>query len=211
LLNVIRTSGLVGQTASEAIQASSTSEALARAQEEILVRRSLESTVPVIAQGHDVMGGPMWGSTYAAAIFAFVPRWVWPEKPRGPGSIYTQNFLGEVREGSAVPVPPTAEEYWNFGFPGVILMSALYGALIRYAHTAYMRRHDNPFVVAAFVVFVTAFRFSTDDLVAWQQQTIFLLFTLGLAVVFAHRRSCSRVNLTASPLPAPAANPHALG
>lgn len=210
-LNVVRTSGLVGQTASEAIQGSSTSEALARAQEEILVRRSLESTVPVISQGHDVMGGPLWGSTYAAAIFAFVPRWIWPEKPRGPGSIYTQNFLGEVREGSAVPVPPTAEEYWNFGFPGVILMSALYGALIRYAHTAYMRRHDNPFVVAAFVIFVCAFRFSTDDLVAWQQQTIFLIFTLGLAVVFANKKSDGPLPLTSSPVPAPAVSPQRLG
>jgi hypothetical protein len=210
-LNLVRTSGLVGQTASEAIQASSTSEALARAQEEILVRRSLESTVPVISQGHDVMGGPLWGSTYAAAIFAFVPRWIWPEKPRGPGSIYTQNFLGEVREGSAVPVPPTAEEYWNFGFPGVILMSALYGALIGYVHTAYVRRHDNPFVVAGFVIFVCAFRFSTDDLVAWQQQTVFLIFTLGLAVVFANRKSDIPLNLTTSPRPMSAGNPNALG
>ena len=210
-LNVIRTSGLVGQTATEAIQASSTSEALARAQEEIDLRRSLESTVPVISHGHDVMGGPLWGSSYAAAVFAFVPRWVWPEKPRGPGSIYTQTFLGEVREGSAVPVPATAEEYWNFGFPGVILLSALYGALIRYAHTAYMRRHDNPFVVSAFVIFVTAFRFSTDDLVAFQQQAVFLVFTLGLAVLFANSKSGSPLNLTTSPHPASAGNPHALG
>lgn len=184
-LNIIRTSGFVGQTAAQAIQGASTGQVLSRVQEEIDLRQSLQSTVPVISQGHELMGGPLWGRSYGAAVFAFVPRWFWPDKPRGPGSLYAQNFLGEVREGLAVPVSPTAEEYWNFGFLGVILISALYGALIRYAHNYYITRQDSPFAVTAFVLFVTTFRLSTDDLVLFQQQAVLLLLVYLLALLFA--------------------------
>lgn len=183
-LNIVRTAGFAGQSAGQSMSDVDTGQVLTRVQEEIDLRQSLESTVPVIAQGHEVMGGPLWGSSYGAAVFAFVPRWIWQGKPRGPGSLYAQNFLGEVREGLAVPVNPTAEEHWNFGFLGVILISALYGALIRYAHNIYVMRQDNPFVVAAFVLFVTTFHLSTDDLVLFQQQALMLLivFLLGLLV-----------------------------
>lgn len=186
-LNIIRNSGLVGESASQAIEGTSTSDVLSRVQEEVELRRSLQSTVPVIWQGHEVMGGPLLGSSYGAAFVAFVPRWIWPEKPRGPGSIYTQSFLGEVREGSAIPVSSTAEEYWNFGLLGVIILSALYGALIRVAHNFHIARQDNPFVVSAFVVFVTTFHIATDDLVLFQQQIVLLLVVYGLALVFATR------------------------
>lgn len=202
-LNIIRMSGLTGQTATEAIQSADTGEMLTRAQEEIDLRRSLQSTVPVIWEGHDLMGGPMLGSSYGAAIFAFVPRWIWPEKPRGPGSIYAQNFLGEVREGLAVPVNATAEEYWNFGLLGVILLSVLYGALIRHAHNFYISRPDNPFVVSAFVIFVTTFHPATDDLVLFEQQMIQLLLVLAVALVFATRPRHAAIDPAANQRPVP--------
>ena len=186
-LNIIRTSGTSGQGATQAIQNADASDVLARVQDEIDRRRSLQSGIAVISQGHELMGGPLWGSSYQAAVFAFVPRRIWQDKPRGPGSIYTQNFLGEVREGVAVPVNATAEAYWNFGLLGVILISALYGALIRLAHNLYVLRPDNPFVATAFVLFVTTFRPSTDDLVLFQQQAVLLLFMYLLALMFASR------------------------
>ena len=184
-LNIIRNSGMASQSASQAIGAATAEDVLSSVQEEIDLRRSLQSSVPIISQGHEIMGGPLWGSSYGAAIFASVPRTLWEGKPRGPGSLYTQNFFGEVREGFAVPVPPTAEAYWNFGFLGVILISALYGALIRYAHKLYALRQDNPFVVGAFVIFVTTFHPATDDLVLFQQQSFMLLVVFLLALIFA--------------------------
>lgn len=208
-LNIIRTSGLTGESAGEAIRGADTGQILTRVQDEIDLRQSLESTVPVISEGHRLMGGPLWGSSYGAAVFAFVPRWIWPEKPRGPGSLYAQNFLGEVREGLAVPVNPTAEEYWNFGFLGVILISALYGALIRRAHNFYIVRQDNPFVVCAFVLFVTTCHPSTDELVLFEQQAGLLLVVYVLGLLFA-----TRMRRVTQPVPLhhPALNePHAIG
>ncbi|MEO7366148.1 MAG: O-antigen polymerase [Sphingomicrobium sp.] len=210
-LNVIRTSGFVGETASEAIQGTDSGQVLERVQDEIDLRRSLDSAVPVIWEGHEVMNGPLWGSTYAAAIFAFVPREIWPAKPRGPGSLYAQNFLGEVREGTAVPVNPAAEEHWNFGILGVVLISVLYGALIRHAHNFYIRRPENPFSVAGFVLFVTTFHPSTDDLVLFQQQVMLLLLVWGLALLVASRTRTSGVNPSVSRLGPATGRPHALG
>ena len=198
-LNIVRTAGFMGQSASEAIQQSDTGDALTRAQEEIDLRRSLQSTVPVIWAGHEIMGGPLLGSSYGAAVFAFVPRKVWPDKPRGPGSLYAQSFLGEVREGLAVPVGATAEEHWNFGLLGVILISALYGALIRYAHNLFMAHQDNPFALGGFVVFVTSFRPSTDELVLFQQQMACLLLLFLLALVFAVQRRPIRMRPALAP------------
>ena len=209
-LNIIRTAGFTGETASEAIQRTDTGQILTRVQDEIDLRQSLESTVPVISEGHRLMNGPLWGSSYGAAIFAFVPRWIWQEKPRGPGSLYAQNFLGEVREGLAVPVNSTAEEYWNFGILGVILISALYGALIRRAHNFYIVRQDNPFVVCAFVLFVTTFHPSTDELVLFEQQAGLLLMVYLLALLFGTR--VPRVAHQPIPLHRPALNePQAIG
>jgi hypothetical protein len=210
-LNIIRTSGLGGEGASQAIQSSSTSDVLARVQEEIELRRSLESTVPVISQGQELMGGLLWGSSYAAGVFAFIPRTVWEDKPRGPGSLYAQNFLGEVREGFAVPVNSMAEEYWNFGILGVILFSALYGALIRYAHNFYIRRQDNPFVVTAFVLFVTTFQFSTDQLVLLQQQAALLILVAGLSVLFATKMRQATGDLRFRTYPEPVGKQRLLG
>jgi len=209
-LNIIRTAGFTGQSAAQSMQGVDTGQVLTRVQEEIDLRQSLQSTVPVISQGHEVMGGPLWGSSYGAAVFAFVPRWVWPDKPRGPGSLYAQNFLGEVREGLAVPVNPTAEEYWNFGFLGVILISALYGALIRYAHNFYIARQDNPFVVTLFVLFVTTFHLSTDDLVLFQQQASLLLLVFLLALLFAVRTRPAPMGLEPAPYPGRLSHPRPL-
>ena len=209
-LNIIRTSAFANQTAGQAIQGASTGQVLSRVQEEIDLRQSLQSTVPVIAQGHELMGGPLWGSSYGAAVFAFVPRWFWQDKPRGPGSLYAQSFLGEVREGLAVPVNPTAEGYWNFGFLGVIIISALYGALIRYAHNYYITRQDSPFVVTAFVLFVTTFHLSTDDLVLFQQQAMLLLLVYLLALLFAVRTRPAAMGLQPGPYPAPLSHPRPL-
>jgi len=187
VLNIARTSSWGGQDATAAIAQADAGQVLAQVQEEIEIRRSLAGAVPVVEDGFRVMGGPLLGSTYVAAIFAMVPRTVWEAKPRGPGSIYAQNFLGELREGVAVPIGPVAESYWNFGVPGVILLFFLYGFLLRRAHNLFMSRPDNAFVTAFFVLFATGFRVSTDDLVLFQQQMILFLLIYLLAKATCRR------------------------
>jgi len=190
LLSVVRTSAVGGQSATEALTSADSSQVLTEIQEEIAVRRSVSAQVPIIANASRVTGF-MWGETYLAAVLAVVPRFIWEDKPRGPGSLYAQRFLGEEREGTSIPVGPTAEAYWNFHIPGVILIFLLYGVLLRKAHDLYLAGEDNPFVVCFFVLFVASFRIHTDELTLFQQQMALFGLVYVLARLFVRRRDAA--------------------
>jgi hypothetical protein len=177
-LNIIRTAGLTNTTAVEAVQNSDLQDVLDRSQKEFDIRQSVSGTVPVVADAMRTTG-PMWGYTYVGAVFAMVPRAIWEDKPRGPGSLYAQYFLGETEEGAAVPIGPVSEAFWNFHIPGVIVLFLLYGALLRLAYDIYSANSRNGFVVTSFLLFATTFGVSTDQLVAIQQTVI----TVGLLLV----------------------------
>ena len=174
LLNIVRNAGWQGQTAGQAIGATDTAAVLERVQTEAEVRRSIDGSVPVVMDGQRVMGGPMFGQTYVAALFGLVPRSIWPEKPRGPGSLYAQHFLGAERDGTGVPIGATAEAHWNFGVLGVAVLSLLYGLLIKRMTEFYFRKSSNPFVLALFIIFASTFQMITESIVLFIQQLILL-------------------------------------
>jgi hypothetical protein len=179
LLGAIRTSSWTGGTAADAFESAGWSDSFAKAQEEIAVRQSTSAQIPVVQRGFAVSGGPLLGETYLAAIAAPIPRAIWPEKPRGGGSIYAQMFLGASYEGFAVPLGPTVEMYWNFGVFGVLILSAIFGKLIRVVYNAFWRRYPNPFAIVFYVLFVSGFHFDTVSLVLFQQQLLLLLICYG--------------------------------
>ena len=176
LLAIVRSSGLTNQSATEVVSGAEGAQVLLQIKDEIERRQFLAGTVPVVAEGFRVTDGPLLGRSYLAAIFAFVPRSLWEEKPRGPGSLYTQFFFGEAREGTSVPIGPVAEAYWNFGIIGVLLLFFLYGLLLKKVHDLYRTRTSNPFIICLFVIFVTRFHVFTDSLVQFQQQMLLLGF-----------------------------------
>jgi hypothetical protein len=182
-LNLVRSSGLTGDTAVEAVQDASFAEVVERSQAELDNRQVLAGSVPVVADGMRTTG-PMLGYTYAGAVFAMVPRAVWPDKPRGPGSIYAQRFLGESREGMAVPISAAAEAFWNFHVPGVVLIFALYGWLLRRVYDFQRANPGHGMVIVLFLVFTTQFGVSTDQMVQFQQSAITLALLLGVLFLF---------------------------
>jgi hypothetical protein len=127
-----------------------------------------------VERGFHVANGPMLGKTYVAAIVAFVPRSIWNNKPRGPDSVYVQLFLHESANGRGIPVGQTEEMYWNFGLPGIIVLSAIYGWLLRLAYFAFWRRYPNPLATVFYVTIITTFHFATEDLVRVEQQLLLL-------------------------------------
>lgn len=189
LMNAVRNSSSEGWTASEAAAGTGWSESFAIAQKEIAWRQSLSAQVPIVERGFDVTGGPLLGRSYIAALVAFVPRPLWKDKPRGPGSLYAQLFLGLPKGGMAIPVTQTTELYWNFWAIGAFAFALLYGVLLRLAYHFYWRRYPSPVVVVFYALFITTFRFSTDFLVAFQQQLALLLFcTAAIAIVDPGKR-----------------------
>lgn len=181
LLGAIRTSSWSGQTAGEVLSNAGFSDTFANAQKEIEQRRSQSAQVPIVERGFEVAGGPMLGRSYIAALVAFIPRNVWEDKPRGPDSLYAQMFLGVPKEGMAIPVSSTAEIFWNFGVFGIVILSLVYGGLLRAAYHAFWRRYPSPVPIVFYALFITTFEFSTRHLVDLEQHLV-LLFACYLAL-----------------------------
>lgn len=83
--------------------------------------------------------GYLHGKTYVGAIFFWLPRAIWPGKPRSADSYNSYvNFDGgsledELPDSSgSIPLGPELEAYWNFHLPGVLLLSVLMGMFHRW-------------------------------------------------------------------------------
>lgn len=188
LLGAVRTSSWYGASAGEAWSQTSLAESFEKAQEETVRRQAASGSVPVVARGFEVSGGPMLGQTYLAAFTGAIPRALWEEKPRGAGSIYAQIFLGRSGDGLGIPVSAPAEMYWNFGWLGLVLLSILYGALLRAAYHFLWRKYPDPFAIVFVAIVATSFQFSTKLLVDFQQRAgLLLICYLAVAFLFPKR------------------------
>lgn len=84
-------------------------------------------------------------------------------------------------EGAAYPVGAPAEAYWNFSWPGVILIFMAFGGFTRALSDWYAHEPQNP--VAALVVILAVFHFSspsTVSMVSFLQAVTLLAFTILL-------------------------------
>jgi hypothetical protein len=192
MLAIARSSGLSDDSAAQALASTDTAQVLTTIQEELKLREFISAPVPIVVDGMRVTDGPLLGRSYLGAVFAFVPRALWAEKPRGPGSLFAQYFFGESREGTSIPTGPVAEAYWNFYIPGVALLFLFFGFLLRKVYNLYLANPASPFVIALLVTFVTRFHVGTDDLVAFQQHLLVLGIIYMLAKVTAFHTSAGR-------------------
>lgn len=186
-LAIIRSSGQTGDTALQALTSARANQVFEAVQTELEGRRYLTGSSAIILEGHEVLGGPLLGRTYLAAIFVFVPRPLWEDKPRGAGSLFAQTFLGTTRDGFAVPIGAVAEAYWNFSVPGVIVLFGIYGVLMRRVHNMYLRRSLDPFITTFYVLFLSDFQPGTDSIVPFMQQMTAMLLIYLLAVALGLR------------------------
>lgn len=183
-MGAIRTSSWTGSNAGEAFTATTWADSLTFAQWELAERRANSADVPITERGFQVTDGPLLGSSYLPVVTTFIPRAVWEDKPRGTGSLYAQLFLGASKDGLGIPVGPEAEMYWNFGLPGVVLISMIYGILLRWIYNFYHARYPDPFAIVFYVLFVTRFDFGTKRLIEFEQMAVLLLLALVVVRMF---------------------------
>lgn len=134
--------------------------------------------------------GYLFGETYLGAVTFWIPRSIWEEKPRGVGA-YANALLFLNRkdvqgfQGAAYPVSGSAEAYWNFGWPGIIIMFALFGALHKFVATRVCQRpHDTEFVALLLLVTIVLNSPATDSIVPFLQMFVMLKLTfLGLRII----------------------------
>lgn len=78
----------------------------------------------------------MEGVTYFQAIAIFIPRFLWPDKPRATTSddslsIYYGLLTEETAESTSISLGRISEAWANFGWIGVVLVGALMGLILR--------------------------------------------------------------------------------
>lgn len=113
----------------------------------------------------------LYGKTYLAGVFFWVPRLLWEGKPNGAGRYAGNQFFSTT---AAIPTGEIAEAYWNFSWLGVMLLFFLKGILSRFAANFYLENPLHP-VHMIFFIFLTLFGLSvyTVDLVKFFQLMLF--------------------------------------
>lgn len=111
-----------------------------------------------------------FGRTYFVQLVNPIPRFIWTDKPTGDAGILLARAYGAIDpETGDVTMTRSpgiiGEMYWNFGLIGILLLSAFGGVLVR-AWDAMRER-------------------TPDSLV------VFMVFSVGLAVLFLSGRSFS--------------------
>ncbi len=78
------------------------------------------------------------GETIVKSVAAaFVPRFLWPDKPRTGGADMVCRFLGDcksAKRGMSYNVGPIGESYINFGTYGGIIFMFFYGLFMKYVY-----------------------------------------------------------------------------
>ena len=92
----------------------------------------MESLVLIVRDTPAVMDY-QYGKTLAFIFIAWIPRYVWEDKPPSFTQLFSALYLGDIFAPGTVGYAPTifGEAYINFHVAGIIAIAALGGALLR--------------------------------------------------------------------------------
>jgi oligosaccharide repeat unit polymerase len=110
-----------------------------------------QSTINVAAM-HDELGGKR-GVNLASAILFFIPRPFWPQKSPGTGG-EAAIYEGYPMYNISSPLP--SEFYIDFGMPGVIVLSLLFGFFVRLSDDYFMHFKETSDVLGQVLVATAA-------------------------------------------------------
>ncbi len=80
-----------------------------------------------------------YGNQLCGALFFFVPRNMWPDKPKGSGHFLTEKNNGVFNN---VSMPFFSEGYINFGWPGIIIFTIFIALVTAKLDSAFWRAKE---------------------------------------------------------------------
>jgi hypothetical protein len=179
LLDVRTSAWSTGEARFDAVTAFDMKGSIERAQQEVQQRGTYDAEVGVVAEGHHTTGH-QWGKTYVGALMFWLPRAIWPEKPRTAGTVYVNKIMLPGAD-FGVPTSPVAEAYWNFGYIGIVLIMGLWGCFHRWLADSYAINGDNPFFRVFYLLTLTNAAPASDAFPPYMQE-LGLLFFLFLVL-----------------------------
>lgn len=106
----------------------------------------------------------LWGETYLVLLARPIPRFLWPEKPRGTDFRAGATFFNAAW---GIPPGPVAEAYWNFHVPGVIGVYFLFGAFYRWLHNTFLRQGHHGLVVYVYAFTLLVLTPTENTITGW--------------------------------------------
>lgn len=162
---------------------------------QVSLSNAVENSEEVVALHEAVSGGVavlhtvprkidwLYGDTYLGALLFFVPRSVWPSKPRSVGAyvgalIYEHQKSAAGFLGTGYPMPAEIEAYWNFGYLGPIMIFFIYGCYLKLVSRKFASANGNPFFSVFFIITLMSLPDpGSVKLVPYFQLVFLLLFT----------------------------------
>jgi len=110
--------------------------------------------------------GFLWGESYLSIPVAPIPSAVLPfEKPEAGGKLNAKRIFS-IRSGG-VPPGSIGEAYWNFGIPGVIVVMALFGVVLKWFYRLYVVNQARGWVMVVYVITLFSLRPSSPPIYGW--------------------------------------------
>lgn len=102
----------------------------------------------------------LYGSTYVGSIFFFVPRSLWPNKPRSAGAYVGAVLYERLPDpkgylGTGYPIPAAVEAFWNFSYPGSFIVFLFFGVFLKWVTATYTANSESPFYIVLYVLTLT--------------------------------------------------------
>lgn len=157
--------------------------------------------------------GFLRGSTLEYLGFAFVPRFLWPDKPKIAKGAWFAYQIGQAilrpdgSYGNSVNMTVPGELYLNFGWSGVVIGSYLFGALLElfWAAAVFWTDASNPFGTAfGFYLLWIGVGLVADLQIVVTLFAMYLLFLAGSVVFSGLRGTRPRQHMSLVELDAPA-------
>ena len=162
----------------DVFQETSISEIGSKSMEEISRRSGSEYTYfPILAKVPS-QEPLLFGKSYLEWGLRFVPRELWPDKPRG---VDVQANLAFYGADWGLPPGPVGEAYWNFHIPGVLGVFFLIGVFKRWLGALLVRYPNAPAVMGLYMISLVYFDGSQNGFRIWVYSVIpaFVLLKLG--------------------------------
>lgn len=140
-------------------------EAMARSFQEIQSRKSGGAIYPIVAKV-PAQVPHKYGTNYLAYFNRFIPRRLWPDKPRGIGIECAEVFYGRRNTGG-IPPGGLGEAYWSGGFFGIAIVFFTWGAVLKTSGNFFVRFRSSAFASLLYLVTLTRLGPSEPQFRAW--------------------------------------------
>ncbi len=123
-----------------------------------------------------------FGLNYLKYSFRFIPRIVWPDKPRGIGIECAEVFYGRRNTGG-IPPGGVGEAYWTGGVVGVVLVYSFWGVILKSIGNFFLRFRHTATGSLIYLATITKLGPSEPQFRAWLYMTgpiVIVLWFLGI-------------------------------